>query len=93
MDFGVDVEVLEIRRACRYLHRHSRRLKSGAAGAVRFVQARLVNANHARDQHVSRWARDCLRFHGSRDFLGAGGFMVLWLKLRRTVSAMRGDFS
>jgi len=70
--FGIDIEVLEIRRPADIAPAFQA-LKSGAQ-ALYVCPSALVNANFARINTVALGAR-LPAFHASRDFLEAGGFM------------------
>jgi putative tryptophan/tyrosine transport system substrate-binding protein len=69
---GLDLEVLEIRRAADIAPAFQA-LKSGAQ-ALYVCPGALVNANYTRINTFALGAR-LPTFHASRDFLGAGGFM------------------
>ena len=69
---GLDLEVLEIRRAADIAPAFQA-LKSGAQ-ALYVCPSALVNANYTRINTFALGAR-LPTFHASRDFLGAGGFM------------------
>ena len=69
---GLDLEVLEIRRAADIAPAFQA-LKSGAQ-ALYVCPGALVNANYIRINTFALGAR-LPTFHASRDFLGAGGFM------------------
>src|SRR5262249_12512084 len=71
---GVDIEVLEIRRAADIAPAFQA-LKAGAQ-ALYVCGDALVNATHARINTLALGAR-LPAFHASRDYLGAGGFMFM----------------
>ena len=70
--FGIDIAVLEIRRAADIAPAFQA-LKSGAQ-ALYVCPGALVNANYARINTFAMGAR-LPAFHAGRDFLGGGGFM------------------
>ena len=70
--FGLDIDVLEISRPADIAPAFQA-LKGGAQ-ALYVCPGALVNANFARINTFALGAR-LPAFHGSRDFLGAGGFM------------------
>ena len=69
---GIDIAVLEIRRAAGIAPAFQA-LKSGAQ-ALYVCPGALVNANYARINTFAMGAR-LPAFHANRDFLGGGGFM------------------
>jgi ABC-type uncharacterized transport system substrate-binding protein len=82
--FGLDIDVLEISRPADIAPAFQA-LKGGAQ-ALYICPGALVNANFARINTFALGAR-LPAFHGSRDFLGAGGFMSY--QTTQTSSAMR----